>query len=93
MNFKFPKLITAMAVFVFTSGVFAQEAQSMITMKLLNHFFILLQVQKLGLQADSQGISTGKILLIMYLMYLLMMQKTKLQEHLKLLTLITVQTN
>ena len=26
MNFKFPKLITAMAVFAFTSGVFAQEA-------------------------------------------------------------------
>jgi hypothetical protein len=92
MNFKFPKLITAMAVFAFTSGVFAQ-IQSMITMKLLNHFFILLQVQKLGLQADSQGINTGKILLIMYLMYLLMMQKTKSQEHLKLLTLITVQTN
>ncbi|GGP05674.1 peptidase M1 [Cloacibacterium rupense] len=26
MNFKFPKLITAMAVFAFTSGVYAQEA-------------------------------------------------------------------
>ena len=26
MNFKFPKLITAMAVFAFTSGVFAQDA-------------------------------------------------------------------
>lgn len=26
MNFKFPKLITAMAVFAFTSGVFSQEA-------------------------------------------------------------------
>ena len=26
MNFKFPKLITAMAVFVFTSGVFAEDA-------------------------------------------------------------------
>ncbi len=93
MNFKLPKLITAIAVFMFTSGVFAQEAPKYDYNEAFKPFFYTSTGTETRSASGQPGHNTGKIPQIMYLMYLLMMPKTRLQVLLKLHTPITAQTN